>query len=549
MQIPKNLHFSYNFNMQKQNITNKNYTRFNDAYQLSLPLSCDALIPENDSVRLLSHILEGLDYKKLYMAYSKKGRKPAVEPKIMFKIIAYSYMNNIYSTHKIETACNRDINFMWLLEGYKAPDHATIGRFRQKYLVNAAEDLFYQLVMALENIDEINFDNVFIDGTKIEANANRYSFVWRKSINKNEEKMFEKIIALVEEINKMELQNFIVGKESKLIDINKVLEFLNIKKTERGLEFVHGIGKRKSKLQKFIEQLTEFRDRQLKYDESNRNFNGRNSYSKTDIHATFMHMKDDHMRNAQLKPGYNAQIAVNSEYIVGVGIFSDRNDLGTLKPMLENMKECLGKKFKNIVADSGYESEENYVYLLSNEMTAFIKPQTYEKWKKKSFKKDISKRENMKYDDLNDQYTCHNDKILKNIGTTTKTSKTGYESIVTNYECEDCSDCIYKTKCTKAKGNRRMQVSKNFIAKREISYKNILSDEGALLRMNRSIQVEGAFGVLKSDYNFTRFFTRGKNNVKTEFIMLCFGYNINKLHAKVQSERCATHLHEMKKVA
>ncbi len=216
--------------MQKQNITNKNYTRFNDAYQLSLPLSCDALIPENDSVRLLSHILEGLDYTKLYMAYSKRGRKPAVEPKIMFKIIAYAYMNNIYSTHKIETACNRDINFMWLLEGYKAPDHATIGRFRQKYLVNAAEDLFYQLVMALENIDEINFDNVFIDGTKIEANANRYSFVWRKSINKNEEKIFEKIIALVEEINKMELQNFIVGKESKLIDIDKVLEFLNIKK-------------------------------------------------------------------------------------------------------------------------------------------------------------------------------------------------------------------------------------------------------------------------------------------------------------------------------
>ncbi|WP_346930733.1 transposase [Clostridium sp.] len=237
--------------MQNKNITNKNYTRFNDAYQLSLPLSCDALIPENDSVRLLSHILEGLDYTKLYMAYSKRGRKPAVEPKIMFKIIAYAYMNNIYSTHKIETACNRDINFMWLLEGYRAPDHATIGRFRQKYLINAAEDLFYQLVMKLENIDEINFDHVFIDETKIEANANRYSFVWRKAINKNEEKMFEKIVALVEEINKTEFQNFIIGKESTLIDINKALEFLNIKKIESGLEFVHGIGKRKSKLQKF----------------------------------------------------------------------------------------------------------------------------------------------------------------------------------------------------------------------------------------------------------------------------------------------------------
>jgi len=155
----------------------------------------------------------------------------------------------------------------------------------------------------------------------------------------------------------------------------------------------------------------------------------------------------------------------------------------------------------------------------------------------------------MKFDDINDQYTCYNGKAIKNVGTTTRTSKTGYESIVTNYECEDCSDCLHKPKCTKAKGNKRLQVSKNFITKREISYKNVLSDEGTLLRMNRSIQVEGAFGVLKSDYNFTRFFTRGKNNVKTEFIMLCFGYNINKLHAKIQSEKCATHLHKMKKVA
>jgi len=177
--------------MQKKHITNKNYTKHSGDYQLCLPIDFNRIIPENDSVRLPSHILEGLDYTKLYMEYSKRGRKPAVDPKIMFKIIAYAYMNNIYSTHKIETACNRDINFMWLLEGYKAPDHATIGRFHQKCLINAAEDLFYQLVIELENIDEINFDNVFIDGTKIEANANRYSFVWRKAINKNEEKMLE----------------------------------------------------------------------------------------------------------------------------------------------------------------------------------------------------------------------------------------------------------------------------------------------------------------------------------------------------------------------
>jgi len=308
----------------KKTITNKNYTKSSGDYQLCLPLDYNRIIPENDSVRLLSHILEGLDYTKLYMAYSKRGRKPAVEPRIMFKIIAYAYMNNIYSTHKIETACKRDINFMWLLEGRKAPDHSTFGRFRQKYLSNVAEDLFYQLVIRLNEVGEINYNHVFIDGTKIEANANKYTFVWSKAINKNEAKMFEKISTLVEEINEVEFKNFQIGRESTLIDINEVLIYLNIRKTETGLEFVHGIGKRKTKLQKCIEQLEEFKERQAKYDESKKLFKGRNSYSKTDSDATFMHMKDDHMRNSQLKPGYNAQIAVNSEYVVGLGIFQDR---------------------------------------------------------------------------------------------------------------------------------------------------------------------------------------------------------------------------------
>ena len=306
----------------KTKYTTSDYTKLDGSYQLCLPLSFDKIIPSDDSVRLLSHILEGLDYTNLFKAYSVKGRKPAIDPRIMFKIIAYAYMNNIYSTHKIENACRRDINFMWLLQGRKAPDHATIGRFRQKYLVNAAEDLFYQLVIRLNEIGEINYNHVFIDGTKIEANANKYTFVWSKAINKNEAKMFEKISTLVEEINEVEFKNFQIGKESTLIDINKVLTYLNIRKTETGLEFVHGIGKRKTKLQKCIEQLEEFKERQAKYDESKKLFKGRNSYSKTDSDATFMHMKEDHMKNGQLKPAYNIQIGVEGEYIVGIDISS-----------------------------------------------------------------------------------------------------------------------------------------------------------------------------------------------------------------------------------
>ena len=536
----------YNLICMKKLIQHKNYTGFNGYYQLVLPLDIEVLIPDDDSVRLLSHVLEEFNYTKLYKAYSSSGRKPAVDPKIMFKVLTYAYSNNIYSSRKIETACKRDINFMWLLQGESKPDHSTIARFRKDYLPQAIEDLFYQMVEYLHCIDEVKFENLFVDGTKIEANANRYTFVWKKVVNKNEAKMYEKAKACFEHINNQYLTNFSISKETLIANIDDVIKFLENRSQEEKIEFVHGIGKRKTQLQKFIEQLKEFKERQEKYNAHNQLFEGRNSYSKTDPDATFMHMKDDHMRNAQLKPAYNVQIGVESEYVTGVGIFQDRNDIATLIPFLKDMEQNMGKRYKNIVADSGYESEENYLYLEEKQQTYYIKPQTYEQWKKKSFKRDISKRENMRYDTENDEYACHNEKRLKMSGIAHRKSATGYQSELSIYECEDCSGCQYKSKCTKAQGNRRMQVSKTFVEKRQRSYENILTEKGIQLRINRSIQVEGAFGVLKNDYGFNRFLTRGKSNVKTEFILLCLGYNVNKLHSKIQNERFGKELHKIK---
>ncbi|EPC09257.1 hypothetical protein HMPREF9477_02169 [Lachnospiraceae bacterium 2_1_46FAA] len=162
----------------------KNYTEFGEPYQLVLPLNLEGLIPDDDSVRLLSHELEDLDYSLLYQAYSAKGRNPAVDPKTMFKILTYAYSQNIYSSRKIETACKRDINFMWLLAGQKAPDHSTIARFRTGFLADACENLFYQMVRRLEEAGELSKETVFIDGTKLEACANKYTFVWKKSVGK-----------------------------------------------------------------------------------------------------------------------------------------------------------------------------------------------------------------------------------------------------------------------------------------------------------------------------------------------------------------------------
>lgn len=536
----------YNLIMINKEITQMNYTNNCKVYQLVFPIETGILIPEDDSVRLLSQIMEELDYTKLYQAYSSQGRNPVVEPKILFKILIYAYMNNIYSSRKIEKACKRDINFMWLLKGRKAPDHNTIARFRTERLVGIVDDLFNQFIEKLKDFGEIEFKNIFIDGTKIEANANKYTFVWKKSTDKFQAKLQEKIKKIIEEINLEFNTKYIFSEpETKIDYLQEILEFLSENSKHENIEFVHGKGKRKTKIQKFIEDLSEFIEKQEKYDNYTKTFDGRNSFSKTDKEATFMHMKEDHMRNSQLKPGYNMQIGVEGEYIVGVDISSERSDQLTFIPFLKKLNENLSQRFQNITADAGYESEENYVYLETTKQNTFIKPQTYESMKKRSFKNNISKRENMIYDEINDEYTCHNNKKLNVIGEYIRKSKSGYEADVTVYECEDCYGCQYKPRCTKAKGNKKLTVSKKFIQKRLKSLGNITSLQGIMLRTNRSIQVEGAFGVLKEDYGFRRFLCRGKKNVKTEFTLLCFGYDINKFHNKIQQNRCGSLLHEI----
>ena len=155
----------------------------------------------------------------------------------------------------------------------------------------------------------------------------------------------------------------------------------------------------------------------------------------------------------------------------------------------------------------------------------------------------------MGYDEKTDTYTCHAGKSLSPLFMKRQKSKSGYESEVTVYECEDCTGCPYKEKCTKAKGNKRLYISKNFLEKRQESYENILSETGIQYRMNRSIQVEGAFGVLKNDYEFQRFLLRGKTRIKLEILLLCMGYNINKLHAKIQKERLGSYLFPVKETA
>ena len=488
-------------------------------------------IPANDSVRLINQTVEEMDLTSLLSTYKRTGRNPATPPATMLQIIIYACMEGKYSSREIESACKRDINYIWILNGEKAPNYHEIARFRRDRLSVCAEDLFYQLVKKLHGMDEIKYEHLFVDGTKIEANANKYSFVWKKSVTKYEAKLLERLQKRTDQLY--------VDYGTMPCAPEELLALLESRVTE---DFVYGRGKRKTQLQRDIEELRGLLSRKDKYSEYQNTFQGRNSFSKTDPDATFMHMKEDHMRNSQLKPGYNVQFAVEGEYVAGVTVSSERSDQLTLTDTLETMHDYLGEYYTDVTTDAGYESEENYTWFEDKPTECYIKPQNYERSKTKKYKSNMALRENMAYDAEKDEYTCQNGKKLRAAYTGKRVSKSGFESEVTYYECENCEGCPFKKKCTKAKGNRKLQVSKKFIEQRAASLARITSKTGIELRMNRSIQSEGAFGVIKQNYSFRQFLLRGKKKTFTEILLVAMAYNVNKLHAKIQQNRTKTQL-------
>ena len=538
--------------MPLNNLTHKDYTIRGDFYQLKLPLNIEYMIPNDDSVRLLGQIVEEMDLTELYKTYSRIRKKQAT-PTQMLKVMLYAYMNNFYTTRKIESACKRDINFMYLLEGSPAPDYTTIARFRSLHFAPVSENLMAQFTEILAECGELSMKNLFVDGTKIEASSNKYTFVWKGSVTKNQRKLMDKIPAFFKKAEEDYGFKIVYGDKIKMYHLKKLRRKLCKIKKDENIEFVYGIEKRKSPLQKTLEQLDEYISRLKKYNKHLHTMGERNSFSKTDPDATFMRMKEDAMKNGQLKPGYNIQFGVDAEYIVWISAGHQPTDTTTLIPFLNSIKSHLRYTYKNIVADSGYESEENYVYLDENNQRAFIKPSNYEISRTRKYKADISIKENMIYDKEKDIYICSNGKRLVVTGIKFSKSKTGYISKKTCYTCEDCSECTFKSKCIKGNSKKpleertkRLEVSKLFQQKREEALERILSEEGIELRINRSIQVEGVIGEIKQDMGFRRFLCRGKKNILAECILLALAHNVNKLHNKIQSQRCATCLHPIK---
>lgn len=542
--------------MRLNKILQGDYTVSSLYHQIKLPLDIEISIPSDDPVRLLSAFVEGMDLSDLYATYDRI-RKNQATPRQMLKISIYAAMNRIYSSRDIESSCKRDINFMYLLDGAPAPDHSTIARFISLHLSQCSKKMMSEVGTILLDLGEISGENIFIDGTKIESTANKYSFVWKKAVSKNLQKLTEKLCTFCAECEELYAFKLVYDDEITLHTLKRLKKKLREIKKEENIKFVHGSGKRKPRLQRSIETLEGYIEKLNEYKRHLRICGKRNSYAKTDTDATFMRMKEDAMLNGQLKPAYNLQHGVDSEYVTWLDIYPNPTDTLTLIPFLKDMEKHLSFKYKNIVADAGYESEENYVFLEKNGQAGYIKPQNYELSKQRNFRKDISRRENMDYDPATDIYKCKNGKILKAVSKKTENTATGYRREVTIYECESCRRCPYKKACIKGNNcktplkdrNKKLSVSRKLEEKRAECLERITGDFGTQLRMNRSIQAEGSFANVKEDMNFRRYLYRGKENVLAQSTLLAIGFNINKLHHKIMSGRTGTHLFELKKAS
>jgi len=522
--------------MQLTKNTNDNYT----IRQLKLPLDIEKIIDISDPVYSFSEIMDSIDYTTYFAIKESKTGRPKYNPTIMLKVVLFSFMENGYlSLRKIEKSCKTDIRYMWLLDGMAAPSFATFGNFIRDELTDSIENIFLAINQVIFEKDQVDLNHVYIDGTKIEANANKYTWVWKKSCMKNRDKVFLKVTELLEQINKEELCFLSVEFETRNEYAVGYLDLILQKYSEvyelNPKEFVSGRGHRKSVQQRRYQQLEEYRNRLSNYAEHIEICgDSRNSYSKTDQSATFMRMKRDYMGNDQLLPAYNMQIAVCDEYIAAIDVKQYASDMDCFVPLMEKFKQLYGHYPKYPIADAGYGSFNNYIFCQIHGMEKFMKFTMFEKeTKDKKYQASPYRAVNFKQDEDGNLICPQNQKFHLKYTQAVRGNKYGRTEEV--YECENCEGCPHKEKCCpRAKGNRTIRMNRELTAIHEEVITNLCSIHGALLCMNRSIQSEGTFGVMKWDRSYKRVFRRGLESVILEFYLVSCGFNLYKYHNKHQ---------------
>ena len=489
-----------------------------------LPPSLDELIPSTHVVRVVSSIIDRLDLSGILESY-KGGGNSCFHPRMMLKILVYAYLNNIYSSRKIERQLTENIPFMWL-SGWSRPDFRTINYFRGKRLKDHFDALFTQVVELLHSEGFVSLEVQYIDGTKIESVSNKYRFVWRGSVEKYDARLKEKthrVLRQAEEALEMEQKECDTPEQLSAEDFRQRTERIKERMANRKVP---------KKVREAVEKAEKESVSKMKeYERHLRVMGERNSYSKTDPDATFMRMKEDAMLNGQLKPGYNIQIATENQFITNYAVSQRPSDTLTLIPFMESFEKRYGKQSGIVVADAGYGSEQNYEYLFTKGIIPYVKYNMFHKEQKKRNKANAFLSQNLFYNPEGNYYVCPIGQTLHFIQQEKQVSDAGYVSQVSVYRATRCKGCPLRGRCHKAKGEREIKVNHALNAYKEKIRTLLNSEEGIYHRGKRPVEPEAVFGDIKECGKFRRLRLKGITGAGIEFGLKAMAHNLKKMAA------------------
>ena len=497
------------------------------------PQRIDRDIAENDPVRLVNAVVDSLNLENFNRLYKERGRSP-YHPRMMLKVILYAYMSNIYSCRKIEKALLRDVHFIWLA-GYEQPDFITINRFRNR-VKDEINNVFTQLVLLLAERGLVSLDVEYIDGTKIESKANKYTFVWRGSVEKNRARLMEKIRVLLSQIDDAVAQENADTQEKVEFtpsQLGEICEELRQSLAQSPAPESKEDRRARRKKERELRQLEQMGAKLGDYDSKLELIGGRNSMSKTDPDATFMRMKEDAMNNGQTKPGYNLQIGTENQFITDFGLFPNPTDTLTMPLFLTSFMRRYGRMASTAVADSGYGSEENYRFMEENSVEAYVKYNYFHKEQKRPFRNDPFRIENLHYNAEDDYYVCPMGQHMTRVGTRHDKSGSGYVAELAIYRAQRCQGCPLRGSCYKGEyPAREIRANHRLNEYKRRARERLTSERGLEHRSKRPIEPEAVFGQMKFNMAYRRFRHFGKDKVTMDFAFFAIAFNIKKWAAK-----------------
>lgn len=497
------------------------FKSYNPNDNLLLPPCLGDYLPQNHRARIVSAMIDRLDISEIEAGYAGGGTS-SYNPRMLLKVIVYAYLNNVYSGRQMEKLLVENIAYMWL-SGMQRPDFRTINLFRSKRLAGKFDNIFTQIVLLLHNEGLVSLKVQYIDGTKIESVANKYTFVWKGSTEKNKAKLENNVREVLKAAEMaLAIEN---AEEQQELSSEEIAM-----RADRILKKMDKDGISNKKLKKTVEKVkSESAPKMKEYEDKLEILGDRNSYSKTDTDATFMRMKEDAMNNGQTKPGYNIQIATENQFITNYDIFWRPNDQGTLIPFLKSFSNRYGVQSDEVCADSGYGSEQNYAHMIENGIVPYVKYNMFHAENRKKYRENPFLPKNMFYNNKEDYYVCPMGQHMNHIKDMVSKSELGYISNVSVYRTKSCESCPMRGACYKGKAPyRQIEVNHQAEEYKAVAKELLTSEKGVYHRSNRPIEPEAVFGDIKQNHGFRRFKLKSNPKVKVEFGLVALAHNLRK---------------------